>query len=344
MTVTIIDVARKANVSKSTVSLVIKNSPVVKQETRYKVLKAIEELGYTPNMNARGLSSKKTNILGILTMVESLSRKSYNFDSETEIFPYDVSVGIPKVLVDTDYGLLNERFCDLESNDELPMLLKNKRVDGLIIIGSLFSENFATMMKDSGKPVVVVGRKHDSFDYVTADIEQASFLATNHLLQTGHKKILYVNSPVAFITSKDRYQGFQQAIERSEDKPDQHWMISAEHNNGAGGYHAIQTLWESGVRPDGIVSANDSIALGIMRYLYEQRVNIPGDVSIIGYEDSVLSGYATPALSTVNIYKEQMGEEACKIILNRMARPKSQKVALVLPTSLVHRDSVIARR
>lgn len=343
MAVTIIDVAKRANVSKSTVSLVINGSPAIKMETKYKVLKAIEELGYVPNINARGLTSRKTNILGVITMVENLSQKSYNYDSDTEIFAYDVSIGIPKGLVNTDYGLLNERFCIPENGDDLPLLVRNNRVDGLFIIGGLFGDSFTKKIKESGVPTVIVGRKHEILDYITADVEQSAFLATEHLLTTGHKRLCYINCPVTFSTSIDRFDGFQQAINRSEYRLDQQWKINAEHNTGEGGYSAIKKIWESGARPDGILAANDSIALGIMRYLYEQKVHIPEDVSIMSYEDSILSGYAVPAVSTVDIDKERMGEEACRILLNRMARPKSKKVSMVLPTKLVHRDSVIDR-
>ncbi|MFC5700707.1 LacI family DNA-binding transcriptional regulator [Cohnella faecalis] len=343
MAVTIIDVARRANVSKSTVSLVINNSPAIKLETKYKVLRAIEELGYVPNINARGLTSRKTNILGVLTMVENLSQKSYNFDSDTEIFSYDVSIGIPKGLVNTDFGLLNERFCIPENSNDLPLLIKNNRIDGLFIIGGLFGDDFAKKIKDCGIPTVVVGRKNEFFDYITADLEQGVFLSTTHLLETGHKKLCYINCPVTFSTSVDRYNGFQKAIDSSEVKPEEKWSINAEHNNGAGGYQAIKDIWEAGKRPDAILAANDSIALGIMRYLYEQKVRIPEDISMISYENSILSGYSVPALSTVDINKELIGEEACRILLNRIARPKSKRVSMVIPTTLVHRDSVIVR-
>jgi DNA-binding LacI/PurR family transcriptional regulator len=343
MAATIIDVARKAGVSKSTVSLVINNSTAVKLETKYKVLEAIEELGYVPNINARGLTARKTNILGVLTMVEDLFHKSYNFDSDTEIFSYDISIGIPKGLVNTDYGLLNERYCIFENNNDLPQLVKSNRIDGLFVIGGLFSEDFAEKIKACGIPTVVVGRLHELFDSVSANVKQGAFLATIHLLTTGHKKLCYINCPVAFRTNIDRSQGFHRAIEVSENKPDVKWIVNTSHNTGAGGYLAIKEIWESGARPDGILAANDSIALGIMRYLYEQRVHVPEDISIISYEDSVLSGYSSPALSSVNINKQRIGEEACRILLNRIARPKSKRVHLVLPTSLVLRDSVISR-
>lgn len=343
MAATIIDVARKAGVSKSTVSLVINNSTAVKLETKYKVLEAIEELGYVPNMNARGLTAKKTNILGVLTMVEGLFHKSYNFDSDTEVFSYDISTGIPKGLANTDYGLLNERYCIFENNNELPQLVKSNRIDGLFIIGGLFSDEFAEKIRACGTPAVVVGRLHEFFDSVTADVEQGAFLSASHLLATGHKKLCYINCPVAFRTNIDRFQGFRKAIDASESKPDAKWTVNTLHNTGAGGYLAIKEIWESGARPDAILAANDSIALGIMRYLYEQRVHIPEDISIIGYEDSVLSGYSAPALSSVNINKQRIGEEACRILLNRIDRPKSKRVQLILPTTLVLRDSVTNR-
>jgi len=109
--VTIYDVAKEAGVSKSTVSLVINNSQMVKPETRRKVHEAISTLGYVPNMSARNLTTKKTNILGVLIIAEDLVRKSYNFDVGAEVFPYDVMAGMPRGLIGTNYGLINERFC-----------------------------------------------------------------------------------------------------------------------------------------------------------------------------------------------------------------------------------------
>lgn len=148
MSVTIIDVAKEANVSKSTVSLVINNSPNVKLETKRRVLEAIDKLGYVTNYSARSLTMQKTNHLGIITIVESLSEKTYNFDTETETFSQDVTLGIVKGLADTNYGVLTERVSVKESNENtIPALVAQNRVDGIFIVGGLFDDSFIEVLK-----------------------------------------------------------------------------------------------------------------------------------------------------------------------------------------------------
>jgi LacI family transcriptional regulator/LacI family purine nucleotide synthesis repressor len=345
MAVTIYDVAKESGVSKSTVSLVINNSSAIKLETREKVFTAINKLGYEPNQSARTLMTRRTNILGIIIIVEDLASRTYEFDRGTEVFSYDIIDGMPQGLQGTGYGLSIERFCISEQKGKAPSLLKGNRVDGLLVLGSLFDKEFAERLRQSGLPVIVVGRYHEMFDSVTADIEQGVFIAANHLLHTGHHHLCYINCPLAFSTNLDRKNGFIRALNRQKSSQSvQSWLVDAEHNTGKGGYDAFKKIFESGKRPDGILAANDSIALGIMRYLYEKNIKIPDDVSIISYENSVLSGYASPALSTIDIEKERMGREACEIMLNRLERPRMRKVSLKLPARLIMRDSVKDRR
>lgn len=106
----------------------------------------------------------------------------------------------------------------------------------------------------------------------------------------------------------------------------------------------MKKLWESGARPDGIAAANEPIAMGIMRYLYEQKIRIPDDVSVIAYEDSVLGGYATPALTTVNIHKEQMGAIAANLLLKRMEAPERPLESRMVQPQLILRASVAQRK
>lgn len=344
MPITIYDVANEAGVSKSTVSLVINGSQLVKPETQRKVNEAIRTLGYVPNMSARSLTTKKTNILGVLILTDDLVRKSYNFDVAAEVFAYDVMAGMPMGLSGTNYSLINERFCISDDEKALPEMLKTKRIDGIIIVGAQFNEDFAKRLKDCGFPVVVVGRDHEIFDSVTADVEKGAYMVAEHLVNTGHKRICYVNSLPKYSTSFGRSKGFYSAMETFKSSISESWLLNVEYFGGLGGYNAIKKLFETGARPDGILTANDGIALGVMRYLYEQKINVPEDVSIISFEDSVLSGYAAPALSTVNIHKEEMGKEACEIMLKRLKYPRMRHVKMNLPVNLVLRDSVKDRR
>ena len=342
--VTILDVAKHAQVSKSTVSLVINDSPLVRKETKEKVLESIRELGYTPNISARSLISKKTNNLGVLMLTENVKRESYDFDTETDLFSYDVIAGIPEVLVNTDYGLLNEQFCIFDSEEKLPQLIKKNRVDGLFIVGSLIEKEFSDLIRQTGIPVVVLGRSHEYFDSVTADVKQGAVVAAGHLIERGHKRLCYVNCPVKFNTNPIRRAGFYEAVAADGGALESYLDVNADHNSGIGGYEAIKRVWESGERPDGVLAANDGIAMGILRYFYDHEIRVPEEVSVVSYEDSILSGYASPALSTVDIGKRQMGIEACRLLLDRMENPRREKVSAVLPVKLVERDSVLRRK
>lgn len=344
MPITIYDVAKKAGVSKSTVSLVINNSQLVKLETRQKVNEVIDLLGYVPNFSAKSLTTKKTNILGVIVLTDELIRKSYNFDVSSEVFAYDVMAGIPRGLRGTDFGLITERFSISENEEAIPEILRNRRVDGILLVGAQFNEKFALKIKECGVPVVVVGREYDVFDSITADTCRGAYIGAEYLINTGHEHLCYVNSPPNFSTSNDRAKGFNLAIETYRTEISESWLVDSKLISGLGGYNAIKTLFESGARPDGIITANDAIALGIMRYFYEQNINIPDDISIISFEDSILSGYATPALSTVNNNTEEMGKEACEILIKRLKFPRMRRVNLVLPVNLVLRDSVKIRK
>ena len=344
MPVTIYDVAKQAKVSKSTVSLVINNSTSVKFQTRQKVSDAIRKLGYEPNQSARTLMTKRTNILGVLIIVEHLSFPTYNFDQGSDIFSYDTIAGMPQSLLGTGYGLAIERFCISDQKGETPNLLKGSRVDGLLVLGALFDKEFANLLKASGLPVVVVHRDYDMFDSVIPDIEQGVYDATAYLLKTGHRRFCYINCPPLFSTNKNRRAGFLKALDKNRRQVKASWIVDTEHNTGKGGYDAIRQILKGGKKPDAILAANDSIALGIMRYLYEKNIKVPKDVSVISYENSVLSGYASPALSTIDIDKERMGKEACAIVLKRLKEPDMSRVSVKIPAKLILRDSVEERK
>ncbi|MDL2229198.1 LacI family transcriptional regulator [Treponema sp. OttesenSCG-928-L16] len=344
MPVTIYDVAKQAGVSKSTVSLVLNESPMVKLKTRQKVLETIQKMGYEPNQSARTLMTKRTNILGVLIIVEQLSSFTYNFDQGSDIFSYDIIAGMPQSLLGTGYGIAIERFCISAQKGEIPNMLKGGRVDGILVLGALFDKDFANLLKASGLPVVTVHRDYNLFDSVVPDIEQGVYDAASYLFQTGHKRFCYINCPRIFSTNKNRRIGFLKALDENTKQLKESWIVDAEHNTGKGGYDAIKEILESGKKPDAILAANDTIALGIIRYLYDKNIKIPKDVSIVGYENSVLSGYASPALSTIDIDKERMGKEASEIVLKRLDDPDMPRVCVTIPAKLILRDTVKERK
>jgi LacI family transcriptional regulator/LacI family purine nucleotide synthesis repressor len=342
MHITITDVARKAGVSKSTVSLVMNGNTSIKEQTRERVLKTIQQMGYIPNINARNLITRKNHILGIAMNVENFAFSSYDFDSETEIFSYDVSLGIHARLENSGYGILQERFCVTDKN-ALPKFVINRRVDGVFILGSAFYNNLIIKLKKEKMTCVVVGRYVHEIDSVSPDFIKAAYLSTEYLITTGHKKILFINCPTIFSSNQDRLTGINQAVSHYNYSANPKWIINTQHNTGKGAYEAIKYCWEQGVRPDGIFMANDTLALGVMRFLHEQKVRVPDDVSIIGYEDSILAGYAVPPLTTINISKPKMGENAAQLMLERIRNPRKKFVSLIIEPVLTERSSVIRR-
>ena len=341
--VTIIDVANYAGVSKSTVSTVLNNGPHVKEETRRRVEEAVKALGYVCNNNARGLRKRETKCLGVIVAVESRDIHTYEFNFEVGQFGYAVANGIPDGLADSDYGLITEQYCPREMAGELPAIIKNARVDGVFLVGSLFDGTFLKKLQELNLPAVGVGTNYDTIDCVFPNIAKGMALQVEELVRNGVQNIAMVNCPPEFANAKMRVLGWQQALSELGSKLEQTWEIQCRTNTGEGGYLATKALWESGARPDGLVTAHEAIALGAMRYLHEQGISVPEDVSVTSYETSVLGGYSIPPLTSVNIKKEEMGAIAAKMLLNRIDNPEAPLQKYVIDPELVVRGSVATK-
>ena len=341
--VTIIDVANYAGVSKTTVSAVLNNGPHVKEETRRRVEEAVKTLGYVCNNNARGLRKRETKCLGVIVAVESRDIHTYEFNFEVGQFGYAVANGIPDGLEDRDYGLITEQYCPREMGGELPAIIKNARVDGVFLVGSLFDEAFLEKLDALNLPAVGVGTTYNSIDCVFPDIAKGMYLQVEELVRNGSKHIAMVNCPPEFANAKMRVKGWNQAISSFSDNLKETWEIQCQTNTGEGGYLAMKELWESGARPDGVVTAHEAIALGVMRYFHEQGIRVPEDVSVTSYETSVLGGYSIPPLTSVNIKKEEMGAIAARMLANRIENPGAPLQTYVIVPELVVRGSVTAK-
>ena len=338
--VTIIDVANYAGVSKTTVSAVLNNGPHVKEETRRRVEEAVKALGYVCNNNARGLRKRETKCLGVIVAVESRDIHTYEFNFEVGQFGYAVANGIPDGLEDRDYGLITEQYCPREMAGELPAIVKNARVDGVFLVGSLFNEDFLKKLDALNLPAVGVGTSYDSIDCVLPDIAKGVRLQVEELVRSGARRIAMINCPPEFANAKMRIEGWKQAVSNLGCKLKGTWEVQCRTNTGEGGYLAMKELWESGARPDGVVTAHEAIALGVMRYFHEQGIRVPEDVSVTSYETSVLGGYSIPPLTSVNVKKEEMGAIAARMLLNRIENPAAPLQKYVIDPELVVRGSV----
>ncbi len=343
---TIRDVAKRAGVSRSTVSLVLNNSQLPKEDTRERVLQVIKEMNYVPNSNARGLSSRSTYHLGIIIMQDDTSRVSYDFDQRTGLSSYNISTGIIEGLVDTDYGVITEYFSSVKHSDELPRVIRNNRVDGAFIVGTPYHERMLNKLLDMNFPFVMVGVNSfmEGIDSIMADPAEGVRLCLTYMHQMGHRKLCYINGPDIYASTFLRKAEVLRTSTELGIPIDESWILQCRFNNGKSSKEAFKKFWDAGNRPDGIVAANTQLVLGARSYLYEMGVTVPEEISVIGYDDSALAGYATPALTAVNIHKEQLGQQAANCLLKRLENPNKPPERIVIPADLVIRDSVYDRR
>lgn len=346
--VTINDVARRAGVSRSTVSLVINHSPLVKDATRQLVERVIAEINYVPNSNARGLSARVTRNLGVVFMQDylpSTTQISYDNDQHVGLASYNLFNGIMAGLTGTDYGVITERFCSVAEPEGLPRMVREKRVDGVFVVGAPYSDCFIENLRQTGLPLVMAGVNsyETNVDSVSANPCVGTALAMDELISTGHRRICLLNCPSLLHSHELRLQGYRQKLEAAGMDFLPEWNIQMAANNGKCAYAAFKAFWEAGNRPDGMVAANGQSAAGALVYLYEIGVRVPDDLSIIAYEDSSICGYAAPALTSVNIRKEEVGRKAAQCMLSRLREPSRPTEHFSIDPFLVRRASVQPR-
>ncbi|MBW7453599.1 LacI family DNA-binding transcriptional regulator [Paenibacillus sepulcri] len=338
MSVTILDIAKVAGVSKSTVSLVINESDKVKLETRHKVWQTINDLGYVPNMAARALTTSRTKTLGLIFLTSDETSLPYAMDSVPETLLYDVTYGINACLRNTDYSLLTERF-SVSGHAKLPDLIKNKRVDGVFLIGGLYDDAFINLVLKQGIHVVIIGRHQEGVDSVSVNANKVGYLGAKYLLEQGHKQIAFISGPAHSSISQDKQNGFAAAVAELGISMEQIYFMHSPYT-GLGGYQTLKQLWNDGIKPTAIFGGSDGITAGIILFLYEQGISVPKDISIISYEESLLSTHAPFSLTVIDGHKIQLGEMACMTMINRIKKQNAQEVTLIIEPSFILRNSV----
>lgn len=344
--VTIWDVARAAGVSKSTVSLVVNNSPLVKRETRERVQAVIKAMHYVPNYNARSLIKKSNNCIGIIHTLRSdrVLKQAYGWNYSLEQFSRDVEDGIFEAVVDmdTDLGVIKEHFHFSGDPEERPKILRSHRVDGAILVGGFYAEDMRESLKGVEEPLVVVTSEQNiqGADTVFHDPVTGSYLAAREFIETHHRHICLLNCPRDLSVWPKRIEGMQRAAEELGFPLEEDLLLSVERLTAESAYREFSRLLDSGQRPDAVLAANNELALGVLRCLYERGLRVPEDVSIISYEDSGLCGNLYPPLSAINIQKELIGRTALGFLLDRIHEPKLPARSVIIEPHLTRRGSV----
>ncbi len=339
MMTTIRDVAKQAGVSISTVSLVLNNSPAVKHETRYRVYDAIKALDYVPNQSARSLITKQSKVIGVIKGIEKVQEGIYSFDGVVDTYLSEMLRSIENQIDLNGYSMMIDWCFDPEAQlVSVPVMDKNK-VDGLLYVGGFFTDQLADHFRARGIPMVLIGSRHEEMDYVDTYPDLGIEMAVDCLFENGHCDIALINGPDTSHSSARKMTGFRRAMDRLGLPVRSEWIEKGGFT-GKAGYEAAHRLWARDSHPTAVVACADSVAVGALRYFFENGVYCPRDISVVGFEDSILSEYAVPALTSVCVRKDVLGAEGAKVLLGRIQHPRAKAVKLLIEPKLVLRDSV----
>lgn len=321
MSVTIYDVANKAGVGIGTVSRVINNSPQISPGTREKVLKIIRELKYQPSAMAQSLARKKSNIIACVVPFF------------TGYFYFEVLNGVQQELSNYGYDLILYNVDKLEKKEEiLKRTIRERKVDGVLLISMPISDKLVFRFKESKLPIVLVDSYHDALDSITIENKEGAFIATEHLINLGHKRIGMINGCLSSIPAINRLEGFKAALNKYNVLYNDSIVISADFNGDAevlqndgfnkmAGYKAMTHLLElKADKPSAIFISSDIQATGAIKAIQEHHLNIPIDISIIGFDGIEFSGYL--GLTTMEQPMFEMGILAVERLIRKIQHPE----------------------
>ena len=332
---TIREVAARAGVSFKSVSNVINDRPFVSEELRRKVQQAIAELDYRPDAIARSLASRRTNILGVVLRASAP-------DGQADPFLSQFLLGACTVASAQNFGMLVKIILSDEPIRRYADVFGHRQVDGLI--------NFYPRIDDApgaehaahpDLPVVCIGRVRPESDAlaVDADSERGAFLAVNHLIALGHRRIgMVANANPAYTVSMTRIQGYRHAL-AAHDMPFDEELLTTGHYSLQSGHDQMIRLLDRPKPPSAVFVSSDRMALGAMRAASERGLCIPRDIAIVGFDNLVISEYTNPPLTTVQTPIDSISTHSTQMLIDAIRGVHIEPRQLILPVKLVVRRS-----
>ncbi|MRH41595.1 LacI family DNA-binding transcriptional regulator [Aquibacillus halophilus] len=337
--VSILDIAKHAGVSKSTVSRVLNNNENVSEKTKRVVLDVIDDLGYRPNASARALSSKKTNSIGII--LERLYDPLFS----------ELIQGIG-FWDDHRYNLI---YCDAKGEPEVKSryidYLTNGPVDGVVIFGSYISdESIIKKLSDRKFPFVLIENEFKDFETnsILMDHEGGAYKATDHLISLNHKKIAHITGNMNTKIALGRLNGFILAMQKFNLMIVPEYLAYNYSNNNKfeEGYSSMQRLLSLNERPTAIFVSDQDRAYGAIQAIADVGLKVPEDISIVSFDDQKIYNkrYNGPELTTISIPFYEMGKESVRVLIDFIEKESSNPVRKLFETKLVIKNSCARNR
>ncbi len=321
------DVAQRAGVSTATVSRVLNNIGVVKGSTRAKVLKAVEELKYYPNIHARALAGGASKALGLIV---SNVENPFFLDIFRSLEDEAHSRGFEVLMANTDY--------DPDRLAKSVHLMLGRRVAGLALIVSEMDSTLLQELQDRKVRTLIldVGEPRPYITSIKTNYSRGMQRIAEYLYSLGHRKMAFIGHHTSLGPLSDRKRTFSQVMEQLGG--DVVYTTIADSDGFDGGRRAVRQLYHSGFSPTAILCVNDFMAVGVLRQLREMNISVPHEVSVTGFDNIRLSEFLNPALTTVHIPREQIGRQIFES-LTSAASPEESLREVIIDPELVVRES-----
>ena len=333
--VTIYDVAQKANCSIATVSLVLQNSDKIKPSTHQRVMAAVKELGYLPNFAARSLSNKKTNLLGLI--VPNMENPIFasmikGVEEYANSKGYNVILGVSSLMLDKEISYIQ--------------MLKERRVDGLLVFPTFVDEIFNTFLKENDHkdiPLVLCGSsgvREYPVSYVKCDNRMGAYTAVEHLVTTGHRKIACLCAVADRRQAQSRVLGYQDALMFHQIEFDEELVYYCTQDTNDIYQTTLKLLKEKEI--DAIFCLYDYMSIVAMRAILNSGLRIPEDIAIIGYDNIPISQFLSIPLSTIETHSQRIGSMGAELLIEKIQKPDAPCRQIQLKPDLVIRQSTVS--
>jgi LacI family transcriptional regulator len=329
LSVTIKDIARLANVSHTTVSRALNDSPLINQETKERIRQLAAHLDYTPNYSAKSLVLDRSYNLGLFFSTLHTGTSSG--------FLYEAIKGVNHVIKD-DYNLIVRGIDDYKSYHKV----NRKSYDGIIVMSQSSSDQaFIEYASERAIPLVVLNREIENVQVMNLvpDDQRGAYRIVEYLINQGHRDIAIIEGKQNFKSTQARLEGYNEAMIRYR-IPLRHEFIVPGNYDLESGYTAMIRLLEQEARPTAVFCCNDDMAFGAVKAITERQLSVPQDISVVGFDDQIYSAFMSPALTTVRRSIEELSREGAAKLLSFIETKQIEKNKVLFHTELVIRDSV----
>ncbi|MCM1989161.1 LacI family DNA-binding transcriptional regulator [Oceanirhabdus seepicola] len=329
MSITIKDIAKLANVSHTTVSRALNNSPLVNDETKTKIKEIAKQYNYIPNYNARSLKLDKSYNIGLF--FTSLGKGT------SSSFFHKAVIGVNKVIKD-NYNLVIRGVEDYNDYS----LINAKHFDGIILVSQSEKDNdFIVHSQKNNIPIVVVNRLVEFKDVscFLSDDRVGAYKVVDYLIQEGHEKIAFIKGKEGYLNTEEREKGYLQALIDNNISIIKSYIANGEYSLNSG-YNGMKKILENEDKPTVVFCSNDDMAVGAIKAIEEEGLSVPEDISVVGFDESEFSKFTSPELTTVRRYIEKISEEGTKKLLKIIDSDKDHKEITYINSELIIRKSV----